>query len=51
MSETFFAFDFWVMLAASLMLVPFVIWRKNITRLVGAGFALLYVAYVVYVIA
>jgi cation:H+ antiporter len=39
-------FDIWVMLATSLLLVPFIIFRRDITLPVGLGFCALYVAYV-----
>lgn len=45
-SETFFAFDFWVMVGASLMLVPFVFLRFDLTRLWGVILSALYVAYI-----
>ncbi|MFT7057763.1 MAG: cation:H+ antiporter [Pseudorhodobacter sp.] len=35
----------WVMLAASLILIPFILMRYNITRTVGIGFVTIYVAY------
>jgi cation:H+ antiporter len=43
----FLTFDLWVMLGASLLLIPFVYFRMNLTR--GAGIVLtgLYAAYVV----
>jgi cation:H+ antiporter len=37
--------DLWVMLGASLLLVPFILMRHYITRAVGIGFVVLYVAY------
>jgi len=43
-------FDLWVMLGASLILAPFVIWHMNITRGVGALFALAYATYVFVII-
>ncbi|CUH52578.1 calcium/sodium antiporter [Shimia marina] len=42
----FFEFDFWVMLAASLMLMPFVFFRRDITRIWGAVLTVLYVTYI-----
>lgn len=47
----FLTFDLWVMLAASLLLVPFVFLKWNITRIWGFVFSGLYVAYVVAVIS
>ena len=41
-------FDLWVMLGASLLLLPFVVFRKDITRRWGV---LLTAAYVVYLLA
>lgn len=37
--------DLWVMLAASLVLIPFILMRFDITRWVGIGFVTAYVAY------
>lgn len=37
--------DLAVMLGASLLLIPFVFWRRDITRLWGVGLSALYVAY------
>jgi cation:H+ antiporter len=39
-------FDIWVMLAATLLLVPFVFLKQNITRVWGILLSGLYVAYV-----
>lgn len=50
-ASEFLTFDLWVMLAASLLLVPFVFLKWNITRLWGFVFSGLYVAYVVAVIS
>ncbi len=44
-AESFLRFDLWVMLAASLLLVPFVFFKRDITRGWGIGFSVLYVAY------
>jgi cation:H+ antiporter len=41
----FLRFDLWVMLAASLLIVPFVFLKKDITRLWGLGLAGLYIGY------
>jgi cation:H+ antiporter len=41
----FLRFDLWIMLAASLLLVPMVFFKLNFTRIWGAGLTLLYVAY------
>ncbi len=43
----FLSFDLWVMLAASLLLIPFVFFKVNITRVWGLGLTSLYVLYVV----
>ena len=43
-------FDLWVMLAASLALVPFVFLRQNMGRVIGVVFSLIYVAYLVIVV-
>ncbi|MFY0658910.1 MAG: calcium/sodium antiporter [Shimia sp.] len=42
----FFDFDFWVMLGASLMLIPFVFLKKDITRIWGVILTALYLAYI-----
>jgi cation:H+ antiporter len=47
---TILQFDMWVMLAASLALIPFVFLRQDITRLWGGGLAALYVAYLVVIL-
>lgn len=46
----FLRFDLWVMLAASLLLIPFVFFRNDITRLWGIGLSTLYGIYVVAVL-
>lgn len=43
----FLTLDLWVMLGASLLLAPFIFFRKVMTRAVGAGLIALYAAYVV----
>ncbi|MFP4305481.1 MAG: sodium:calcium antiporter, partial [Rhodosalinus sp.] len=42
----FLRFDLWVMLAASLALAPFVLFRMNLTRPWGVALTAAYVAYV-----
>ena len=44
-SPNFFAFDFWVMLAASLLLIPFVYLRQDLTRVWGVALSAAYIAY------
>ena len=39
--------DLWVMAATSLLLIPFILMRRDITRAVGAVFVAAYVAYTV----
>ncbi len=46
----FLAFDLWVMLGASLLLIPFVFQCRDISRLWGAAFSALYVGYVAMVL-
>ena len=46
----FLRFDLWVMLGASLILIPFVFLRRDITRLWGVLLTLLYLAYVAVVL-
>lgn len=48
--QSFLNFDLWVMMAASLMLIPFVFMRWDITRVAGGALTALYVIYVVSVI-
>ncbi len=43
----FFEFDFWVMLSASLLLIPFVFFRRDITRVWGVALTVLYLLYIV----
>ncbi len=47
----FLRFDLWVMLGASLLLVPFVFFKKDITRLWGLILTALYVIYVASLLA
>lgn len=47
----FLSFDLWVMLAASLILIPFVFLRRDIGRMTGVLLTAAYVAYVAYVLA
>ncbi len=46
----FLRFDLWVMLGASVLLLPFVFWRWNITRAWGIGLTLAYIAYIAVVL-
>jgi len=43
--------DIWVMLGATLLLVPFVVWEVPIGRVAGIAFFSAYVAYVAYLLA
>jgi cation:H+ antiporter len=47
----FLSFDLWVMLAASLLLIPFVYMGKDITRLWGITLSVMYVTYLIVVLA
>ncbi|WP_137701671.1 calcium/sodium antiporter [Marimonas lutisalis] len=47
----FLQFDLWVMLGASVLLVPFVFLKQNITRLWGIALTALYAGYVVVVLS
>ncbi|ETX30919.1 calcium/sodium antiporter [Roseivivax isoporae] len=47
---SFLRFDLWVMLAASLLLIPFVLLRRNLTRVWGVILTALYAAYVAVVL-
>jgi len=42
----FFDFDFWVMLGASLLLIPFVFLKRDITRIWGVVLTALYLTYI-----
>ncbi|WP_406650312.1 calcium/sodium antiporter [Aliisedimentitalea scapharcae] len=44
--DAFLEFDLWVMLGASLMLIPFVFLKKDITKVWGVALTSLYVVYV-----
>ena len=46
----FLQFDLWVMLAASLLIIPFVFMRKDIGRIWGIGLTALYLIYVTVVL-
>ena len=47
----FHRFDLWIMLGASLALIPFVFFRQDITRIWGIALSLAYIAYLVVVLA
>ncbi len=47
----FLQFDLWVMLGASLLLIPFVFFKKDITRVWGLLLTLLYAVYIVTLLA
>jgi cation:H+ antiporter len=47
----FLRFDLWVMLFASLLLIPFVFFRRNITKPWGLGLTGLYVAYLLFLLS
>ena len=47
----FLRFDLWVMLAASLFLIPFVFLKVDISRVWGVILTALYVAYIVVVLS
>ena len=46
----FLTFDLWVMLGASILLIPFVFFNWNITRRFGLGLTALYLFYVTIVL-
>ncbi len=48
--RSFLVFDLWVMLAASVVLGPFVLMKINMTRTMGALFTALYLVYVLIVL-
>jgi len=43
--QNFFAFDFWVMLGATLLLIPFVFFKFDLTRIWGVILTALYLTY------
>ncbi|MEM6727726.1 MAG: calcium/sodium antiporter [Pseudomonadota bacterium] len=47
----FLRLDFWIMLAASLVLAPFVFLKWKMSRAMGAAFSVVYVAYLVFVLS
>lgn len=47
---SFLRFDLWVMLGASILLVPFVYLRRDITRIWGVALSVLYVTYLIVVL-
>ncbi|WP_420585274.1 calcium/sodium antiporter [Ruegeria sp.] len=47
----FLEFDLWVMLGASLLLIPFVFFKKDITRVWGVVLTVLYAVYVIALLA
>lgn len=49
-NANFFAFDFWVMLGATLLLIPFVFLKQDLTRLWGVILSVLYIVYLVVVL-
>lgn len=49
-AETFWTFDFWVMLCASLLLIPFVYLRQDLTRIWGLALSALYATYILVVL-
>jgi cation:H+ antiporter len=49
-ADEFLRFDLWVMLAASFLLIPFVFFGRNITRIWGVALTLLYMAYLLIVL-
>ena len=46
----FLRFDMWVMLAASLLLIPFVVFKMDIGRAWGIGLTGLYLTYITFVL-
>lgn len=47
----FLEFDLWVMLGSSILLVPFVYFRKDINRVWGVALTVLYVSYILVVLS
>lgn len=46
----FLSFDIWVMAGASLLLIPFVFLRQNLTRAWGIGLTILYAGYLLFLL-
>ncbi len=49
-SPNFYAFDFWIMLGSTLLLIPFVFLGQNLTRIWGIALSAAYVAYLLVVL-
>jgi cation:H+ antiporter len=49
--ESMLTYDLWIMAAASLLLIPFILMRHHITRAVGFAFIAAYTAYTVSLVA
>lgn len=49
-AEEFLEFDIWVMAGASLLLIPFVFLRQNLTRIWGVILTILYAGYLVFLL-
>lgn len=49
-SPNFYEFDFWIMLGATLLLIPFVFMRQNLNRIWGFALSAAYVAYLLVVL-
>ncbi|MDU8928473.1 calcium/sodium antiporter [Alisedimentitalea sp. MJ-SS2] len=47
---SFLRFDLWVMLAASALLIPFVFFKRDITRIWGVSLSVFYVTYIIVVL-
>ncbi|MCT4607642.1 MAG: calcium/sodium antiporter [Pelagimonas sp.] len=50
-AEEFVEFDLWVMLGASLILAPFVLWKKDLGRTWGVILSALYIVYILIVLS
>ncbi len=50
-ADEFLSFNLWVMLAASLLLIPFVFFGLNITRIWGGALTMLYMVYLLLVLS
>ncbi len=48
--EQILTFDNWVMIAVSLLLLPFAVMKRDITRFVGIGFIAVYAAYATWLV-
>lgn len=49
--DHFLTFDLWIMFGTALLIVPFALMHKPVTRRMGIGFVVAYVAYIIFLLA